>query len=67
MWLAMVKANRAVGAVFFLPWITFFLMALVHEAGGYTGLLTAAAALSLAAAKVLLETTRREILPTSAG
>ena len=71
MWLATFTANRVVGTVFFLLWITFFLLALgewtgsalIRNVGGYTGLLTAVAALYLAAAEVLSETTGREILP----
>ncbi len=71
MWFATFTANRAVGTVFFLLWITFFLLALgewtgtglIRNAGGYTGLLTALAAVYLAAAEVLSETAGREILP----
>ena len=71
MWFATFYANRAVGTVFFLLWITFFLLAagewtgsaLIHMAGGYTGLLTAVAAVYLAAAEVLSETAGREVLP----
>ena len=71
MWFATFTANRAVGAVFLLLWITFFLLAAgewtgsaaIHVLGGYTGLLTAIAALYLAAAEVLSETAGREILP----
>ena len=71
MWFATFTANRAVGTVFFLLWITFFLLAagewtgsaLIRSAGGYTGLLTAMAAVYLAAAEVLSETAGREILP----
>ena len=71
MWFATFYANRAVGAVFLLLWITFFLLAagewtgsaMIHIAGGYTGLLTAIAAIYLAAAEVLSETAGREVLP----
>ena len=71
MWSATFYANRAVGTVFFLLWVTFFLLAagewtglgVVREAGGYTGLLTAIAAVYLAAAEVLSETAGREVLP----
>ncbi len=71
MWFATFYANRAVGTVFLLLWITFFLLAagewtgsaMIHMAGGYTGLLTAIAAIYLAAAEVLSETAGREVLP----
>lgn len=71
MWFATFAANRAVGTVFFLLWITFFLLAAgewaaspaLHVAGGYTGLLTAIAALYLAAAEVLSETAGHDVLP----
>ncbi len=71
MWFATFYANRAVGAVFLLLWVTFFLLAagdwtgsaMIHMAGGYTGLLTAIAAIYLAAAEVLSETAGREVLP----
>ena len=71
MWFATFYASRAVGAVFLLLWITFFLLAAgewtgsstIHALGGYTGLLTAIAALYLAAAEVLSETAGREVLP----
>ncbi len=71
MWFATFYANRAVGTVFCLLWVTFFLLAAgewtgsatIHVLGGYAGLLTAIAALYLAAAEVLSETAGREILP----
>lgn len=71
MWFATFSANRAVGTVFCLLWITFFLLAagewtnlaVLHAAGGYTGLATAIAAIYLAAAEVLSETAGREVLP----
>ncbi len=71
MWFATFYANRAVGTVFLLLWVTFFLLAAgewtgsatIHMAGGYTGLLTAIAAIYLAAAEVLSETAGREVLP----
>ena len=71
MWFATFTANRVVGTVFFLLWITFFLLAagewlgsaLIRATGGYTGLLTAIAALYLAAAEMLSETAGREVLP----
>lgn len=71
MWLATFTANRAVGTVFFLLWITFFLLALgewtgiplLHMAGGYTGLATALVAFYLAAAEVMSETFGRDVLP----
>ena len=67
MWFATFYANRAVGTVFLLLWVTFFLLAAgewtgstaIHTLGGYTGLLTAMAALYLAAAEVLSETAGR--------
>lgn len=71
MWFATFAANRVVQTVFCLLWITFFLLAagewtgsaLVHMAGGYTGLLTAIAALYLAAAEVLSESAGQDVLP----
>lgn len=71
MWFATFRANRTVGTVFCLLWVTFFLLAAgeftgsagVHVLGGYTGLLTAIAALYLAAAEVLSESFGHDVLP----
>jgi uncharacterized protein len=74
MWIASLALNRAVQLVFLALWITFLLlgvgdltgMAGLHQAGGYTGLLTAALAFYLAAAEVINETHGREVLPVGA-
>lgn len=70
MWFATFTSNRVVGTMFLLLWITFFLLALgewvgpfFRVAGGYTGLLTAIAALYLAAAEMLSESIGRDVLP----
>lgn len=71
LWFATFRANRTVGSVFFLLWITFLLLAfgewtgipLLHRAGGYTGLATALVAFYLAAAEVMSETFGRDVLP----
>jgi succinate-acetate transporter protein len=74
MWIASLALNRAVQLVFLALWITFFLLGVgdltgmvgLHQAGGYTGLLTAALAFYLAAAEVINETHGREVLPIGA-
>jgi len=74
MWLASLALNRALQLVFLALWITFFLlggvalwaMPLLHQAGGYTGLVTAALAFYLAAAEVINETHGRTVLPIGA-
>jgi succinate-acetate transporter protein len=74
MWFASLALNRAVQLVFLALWITFFLlgaadlfaMPSLHQAGGYTGLVTAAFAFYLAAAEVINETHGRAVLPIGA-
>ncbi len=71
MWFGTFAANRVVQTVFCALWITFFLLAAgewtgsaaLHMAGGYAGLLTAIAALYLAAAEVLSESAGQDVLP----
>ncbi len=71
MWIGTFRANRAVQLIFLALWITFLLLALgnwlaspkLQLAGGYTGLLTAAAAFYLAAAEVINETRGEVVLP----
>ncbi|MBW4091947.1 MAG: acetate uptake transporter [Proteobacteria bacterium] len=74
MWLGSLALNRAVQLVFLALWITFFLLgtaewtgiAMLHMAGGYMGLLTAALAFYLAAAEIINETHGRSVLPIGA-
>lgn len=74
MWVATWKAPRALQAVFFVLWITFFLlaasewtgMAALKMAGGYGGLLTAALAFYLSAAEVINDAHKRTVLPIGA-
>ena len=74
MWIASLKAPRALQLVFLALWITFFLlaagdwtgMAALHIAGGYGGLITAALAFYLSAAEVINETHQRTVLPIGA-
>jgi uncharacterized protein len=74
MWFASLALNRAVQLVFLALWITFFLLGAadlfalpsLHQAGGYTGLVTAALAFYLAAAEVINETHGRAVLPIGA-
>ncbi len=74
MWIASLKAPRALQLVFLALWITFFLlaagdwtgMAALHVAGGYGGLITAALAFYLSAAEVINETHQRTVLPIGA-
>ena len=71
MWIGSLASNRAVQLVFLALWITFFLLAgaewtglaVLHQAGGYVGLLTAIFAFYLAAAEVINETHGRVVLP----
>ena len=75
MWIASLKAPRALQLVFLALWITFFLlaagdwtgMAALHMAGGYGGLITAALAFYLSAAEVINETHGRTVLPIGAA
>ena len=74
MWIASLKAPRALQLVFLALWITFFLLAAgewtgmnaLHVAGGYGGLITAALAFYLSAAEVINETHQRTVLPIGA-
>jgi hypothetical protein len=74
MWIGSFALNRAVQSVFLALWITFFLLgvgewigsALLHQAGGYVGLITAALAFYVAAAEVINETHGRVVLPIGA-
>ena len=66
MWVGSLPLNRALQSVLLALWITFFLLGgadlfgipLLHTAGGYVGLVTAALAFYLAAAEVINETPR---------
>lgn len=74
MWLASLRAARALQLIFLALWITFFLLAAgewtgiagVHQAGGYMGLLTAVLAFYLSAAEVINESHQRTVLPVGA-
>ena len=74
MWIGTFRAPRALQAIFLMLWITFFLlaagewtgMAILHMAGGYGGLITAALAFYLSAAEVINETHMRTVLPIGA-
>jgi succinate-acetate transporter protein len=74
MWIASLKAPRALQLVFLALWITFFLLAAgdwtgiaaLHVAGGYGGLITAVLAFYLSAAEVINETHQRTVLPIGA-
>ena len=74
MWLATLRAPRALQLIFLVLWITFFLlaagewtgMAALHMAGGYAGLLTAVLAFYLSAAEVINESQQRTVLPIGA-
>jgi uncharacterized protein len=71
MWLAALALNRVLQLLFLALWITFFLlgaadwtgMGSLHQAGGYTGLITALLAFYLAAAELINETHGRIVLP----
>lgn len=74
MWIGSFALNKAVQLVFLALWITFLVLAvgewtgiaLLHQAGGYLGLVTAALAFYLAAAEVINETHGRVVLPIGA-
>jgi succinate-acetate transporter protein len=74
MWVASLRAARALQLVFLALWITFFLLAAgewtgmsaLHVAGGYGGLITAALAFYLSAAEVINENHQRTVLPIGA-
>jgi succinate-acetate transporter protein len=74
MWVASLALNRALQSIFTALWITFFLlgaadlfaMPVLHQAGGYTGLITAVLAFYLAAAEVINETHGKVVLPIGA-
>jgi hypothetical protein len=71
MWIGSLARTRAVQFVFLALWVTFFLLglsewtgiAVLHRAGGYVGLVTAALAFYVAAAEIINETHGREVLP----
>ncbi len=71
MWLATFRSPRALQGIFLALWITFALLAagewtglgMLHVAGGYMGLLTAALAFYLSAADLLNEVYQRVVLP----
>ena len=74
MWLATFRSPRVLQMVFFVLWITFFLLAAgewtgitaVKNLGGYTGLITAVLAFYLSAAEVINESYDRTVLPVGA-
>lgn len=74
MWVASLALNRVLQSVFLALWITFFLLGAsdlfalpaLHQAGGYTGLITAILAFYLAAAEVINETHGHVVLPVGA-
>ena len=74
MWLATFRSPRVLQLVFFVLWITFFLLAAgewtenatITHVGGYTGLVTAVFAFYLSAAEVINETYGRTVLPIGA-
>lgn len=71
MWIGTLRLNRAVQLIFLVLWITFLCLAvgewtgsaLIHELGGYLGLVTAILAFYLSAAEVINETRNRTVLP----
>jgi succinate-acetate transporter protein len=71
MWIASFRHNTALQLVFLTLWITFFIlaggdlfgMAVLHKAGGYTGLLCAALAAYLSAAEIINGDYGRTVLP----
>ncbi len=72
MWAASLKIpNRPLQLIFLTLWITFFLLAgshlfnmnILHTAGGYVGLVTAALSFYLASAEVINETHGKTVLP----
>lgn len=71
LWLGSLALNKALQSILLALWITFFLlgvgewtgMQVLHVAGGYVGLLTAALAFYLAAAEIINEAHGRSILP----
>jgi succinate-acetate transporter protein len=71
MWIGTFRSPKALQAIFLALWITFFLLAagewassaLLHMAGGYMGLLTAALAFYLSAAEIINEAHGHEVLP----
>ena len=71
MWVASLRTSVAVSTIFFLLWITFFLLGIgdwsghenVSKVGGYVGLATAAAALYTSFALVTNSTFKSTVLP----
>lgn len=70
MWIATLRANRALQLVFLALWITFVLLAVgswgiafMGILGGYTGLITAILAFYLSAAEVINESFGHTVLP----
>ncbi|WP_226911388.1 acetate uptake transporter [Gallaecimonas mangrovi] len=74
MWLGTFRSPRALRLVFLALWITFLLLALgewtaiamLHELGGYMGLVTALLAFYLSAAEIINDNQQRTVLPTGA-
>jgi succinate-acetate transporter protein len=75
MWVATWRAARALQLVFFVLWITFFVLAAgewtglawLRHAGGYCGLVTAVLAFYLSAAEIINEMHGRTVLPVGSG
>jgi succinate-acetate transporter protein len=75
MWVATWRSARALQLVFFVLWITFFVLAAsewtglvwLHHAGGYCGLVTAVLAFYLSAAEIINEMHGRNVLPVGTG
>ena len=74
MFIGSLRLNRVLQSVFCALTLTFFVLAagdftgnaLLHQAGGFLGLLTAVLAFYLSAAEVINETHGREVLPIGA-
>jgi len=74
MFIGSLKLNRALQSIFLALFLTFFLLAagdwtgnpIIHQAGGYLGLITAVLAFYLSAAEVINETHGRTVLPIGA-
>jgi succinate-acetate transporter protein len=71
MWLGTFRSPMILQGIFFALWITFFLLAagewtgsaVLHEAGGYMGLLTAALAFYLSAAEIMIDAYGHAVFP----
>jgi len=74
MFIGSLKLNRALQSIFLALFLTFFVLAagdwtgnpIIHQAGGYLGLITAVLAFYLSAAEVINETHGRTVLPIGA-